>query len=190
MNQTELRLNSATCEIVIRNEDTFTLGSADNLRNFTKEYRLNHEDGYVVSQHSVEADCPDGSQSSCILMAGGGRTCVHEATALVRRNSLVIAVGDSICSLRLPDLDIEWKLKADLATCFGVYHSIRHALYISHGEIEIMGVSYFGDIVWSTGGKDIFTGNLEMEEDTLTVSDFNDEEYKIDIVTGRSKLLR
>lgn len=185
----ELLLKSDGCEIVIRNEESYTHGSADNLRYFEKELLLNDDDGYVVSQHSVELNRPGGSQSSCILMAGGGGMGVHEASAVAHQNSLIIAVGDSICSLRIPDLDIQWKLKADLVTCFGVYHSIRHECYISHGEPEISCVSYFGDVRWRKSGKDIFTGELKMGEDSLTVSDFNNEKYKIEIETGDITLL-
>ena len=75
-----------------------------------------------------------------------------------------------------------------LATCFGVYHSLKHKCFISHGELEIARVSYSGEIIWQASGKDIFTNGFVLHDDYIETIDFNDQQYRIDIETGRCEL--
>jgi hypothetical protein len=109
---------------------------------------------------------------------------VHENSAIISRESLIIAVGPFMASLRLPTLELNWKVKADDATCFGVYHSPANACYISHGEIDIARVSYGGAIDWANSGADIFTNGFTISKDRVIAVDWNGDVYAWDIRTG------
>ena len=186
--QESLKLKSGNCDVVLRNESLYTPKSADNKFIFDKELFLADKEGYVASTHSVIVSCPDGEKHSCVLIAGGGGTSIHENSALVHADKLFAAAGKYVCALRLPMLEVEWQTQTDWVTCFGIYHSPRHKCYISHDECDILRLSYSGEIVWQASGKDIFTGEFALHEDFISVIDFNDESYRIDIETGACKL--
>jgi hypothetical protein len=95
-----------------------------------------------------------------------------------------------LCSLSLPNLDLKWSIKVDSATCFGVYYSSKHDCLLSHGECEVARVSLRGEIVWSAGGKDIFSEGFQIVGDCVEAIDFNHEVYRIDIATGRCALIQ
>ena len=186
--QDSLKLNSGNCEVAIRNESVYSPGSADNKFAFDKQFVLNDEEGFSFSNHSVVVSCHEGRTYSCFLIAGGGGTRVHDNSALVDGNNLLVAVGNYVCALPLSILEVEWQTQTDLVTCFGIYHSPRHRRYISHGECDIVGLSYSGEILWQASGEDIFTGAFILHEDFISAVDFNNKSYRIDIETGSCRL--
>ena len=115
---------------------------------------------------------------------------MNEHSAVVLNRSCFVGVGDMLCSLSLPSLDLSWATKVDSATCFGVYYSPQHDCLLSHGELEVARVSLTGEIVWSAGGKDIFSEGFQIVGDYIEAIDFNHEVYRVDIATGRSKLIQ
>ncbi|MCA1623104.1 MAG: hypothetical protein LC768_04715 [Acidobacteria bacterium] len=131
-------------EIVIRDESSYIPNSADNKFTFDKQLFLDEEEDYISSKHRVVVNCRNGESYSCVLLAGGGASGVHENSALIHGEKLLVAVGHFACCLSLPKLDVEWRTKSDWATCFGVYHSSKHKCYISHGECDIARLSYSG----------------------------------------------
>jgi hypothetical protein len=183
-----LILKNAEYEIIVENDDTYTSGSADNARSYDSEYSFNEQSFYPSSKHSVTVKSGDQILGSRILLADGGTSGVHEHSALLHKNSCVVAVGPFMCSLRIPSLELEWKAKVDMATCFGVYYSARHHCFISHGELEISRVEHDGRVLWKAGGKDIFTNGFELHENHVEVVDWNNERYHVDIETGESRL--
>jgi hypothetical protein len=98
--------------------------------------------------------------ASRVLLAGGGASGVHARSAFVREDACFVAVGPFVCALEVPSLRLLWHARADTATCFGVYDSPTYANIISHGEIEIACLSYSGQVLWSTSGRDIFSGSF------------------------------
>lgn len=183
-----LNLDIENCEIIFRNESIYTSNSADNKFTFDKELFLDDEEECISSKHSVVVNCQNGKTHSCILLAGGGASGVHKNSALVHGEKLLVAVGNFVCCLSLPKLDVAWRTKTDGATCFGIYHSPEHECYISHGELDVARLTYSGEVVWQAGGKDIFTGDLALHEEFISVVDFDNECYRIDIETGACKL--
>jgi hypothetical protein len=143
-----------------------------------------------TSRHSIEVRDPRGILHRCLLNSGGGASGVHEHSALVRGRSLIVAVGPRMCALRLPRLDLDWNVVVDEATCFGVYYSMKHDCYISHGELEVARVALDGTVVWSAGGKDVFSEGFSLHDNYAEVIDFNHETYRIDLVTGLSAIVR
>ena len=141
------------------------------------------------SRHAVEVRSDDGKQSRVLLTAADGFTRVHANSALAHGQRLVVAVGARLCALRLPNLELEWNVVVDEATCFGVYRSEKYASYVTHGELAITRVADDGTVLWSSSGKDIFTEGFTLEDDHVIVVDFEHETYRIDLATGHTKLL-
>lgn len=173
--------------IRLRHERCYTLGSADNPRRYGREYRLS--DGLFTSYHAVE--CEEGGRTYSSIIAGsGGATTIHEHSAIVRDGSLFLAVADSVCRLAIPNLEMIWHKRLDEATCFGIYWSERHRCLIVHGELGISRVSLDGEVAWRASGKDIFSEVLRLSDEHIVVEDSNHERYQIDLVTGRSRIIR
>ena len=178
-----LILKAEHLEVIIKDDHTFSHGSADNVRTYETIHELG-PDSFIASRHGVEVRDLNGTVSSCILTAGGGATGVHEHTAFVRGPSCFVAVGPYIVSLDIPSLNLNWAVEVDQATCFGVYISSKHNCLISHGELEIVRLSHNGKIIWKASGADIFTNGFTLLEDTIEVIDFNERNYIFDVVTG------
>src|SRR5688572_14116293 len=185
-----LILETEDYKVGVRNESIYTPNSADNKSKFDEEVFLDTEGEYISSQHGVVIRRRNGDSRSFILLAGGGASGVHENSALMHEDCLLVAVGNFVCCISLPEQRILWKAKTDWATCFGIYHSPEHECYISHGELDIARLTYDGEIVWSASGKDIFTGGFLLKEDYVEVVDFNDEIYRIDLKTGSGRYER
>jgi hypothetical protein len=184
-----VELASGSFTLTLLDDPTYTPGSADNLRRYDREYCL-VEEYRPVSQYGLVCRQPDGMTRSCILLAGGGASGVHEHSAVVVNDSCFVGLGDMLCCLSLPTLDLMWATKVDTATCFGVYYCPRRDCLLSHGELEIARVTLSGEILWSTSGADIFSEDFRIVGDEVEVVDFNHSVYRIDIATGDSQLVR
>lgn len=181
-----LKLSHRELEIRIDNDPSFTFRSVDNPYSYGHAYRLDDEPYSPTSLHTVTVNLEDGAPiASCILGATGGASGVHEHSAIIHSDSLIIAVGPFFASLQLPALTLNWKVKTDWATCFGVYHAPENGCYISHGEIDVAAVSYDGAIIWSNIGADIFTNGFSVTQHQVTAIDWNEDKYVWDITTGK-----
>ena len=184
-----LILNKDEYSILIDNDREYAANSADNVHTYNAEYSLGDALYRPSCQHSIVVRKNDDILRSCILLADGGATGIHESSAIIHGNSCLIAVGQFMCSIEIPCLELEWKAEVDSATCFGVYYSATHDCFISHGELEITRVEMDGKVLWHGGGKDIFTNGFELHENYVEVVDWNDEIYRIDIATGQSRIV-
>jgi hypothetical protein len=126
---------------------------------------------------------------SLLIHAEGPLTRVHDHSALICADQCVVAIGDDVIALSLPDLSLRWAIKPGLCTCFGIYDAPTYASFIVHGECDIARLSYGGDRVWCVSGKDIFTNGFELGTGAVRVTDFNDEVYQIDLATGHITLI-
>lgn len=185
----EQALQCGSLAIRLWNEHCYTLGSVDNVHRYDKEYELGDDRFVFASMHGVECREADGETHSCVVAASGGATGIHEHSGLVRDDSLFLAVGDSLCRLSTSSLEMIWHKKVDDATCFGVHWSDKHKCLVVHGELVISRVSLDGEVAWSAGGKDIFTGSIELFDDYVIAEDFENNRYHIDLLTGESRLL-
>jgi hypothetical protein len=167
-------------------EPTYTPGSADNVRSYGREYDFTDAAYRPSSRHGVLLREDGVVRQSCILLAGGGASGVHEHSIAIVDKTCFLAVGDTLCSLVLPSFELRWHRQVDHATCFGVYFSANHYCLISHGELEIARVSLSGEVVWSFGGADIFSEGIKVFPDYVEAVDFNQNIYKIDITNGIS----
>jgi hypothetical protein len=183
-----VELNQGPYILTLHDDPLYTAGSADNVERYDREYCFSKENR-ASSKCGMICQRPDGTTDSCILLGGGGASGVHDHSAVVVKDSCFVGVGDMLCALFLPTLDLRWATKVDWATCFGVYYSPQHDCLLSHGELEIARVSLGGQIIWSAGGMDIFTEGFHVVGDYVEALDFNRTVYRIDIATGRSAIV-
>ncbi len=184
-----VELASGSCVVTLLDDPTYTPGSADNVRRYDREYCLVKE-YRPVSQYGLVCRHSDGTTHSCILLAGGGASRVHDHSAVIVNGACFVGVGDMLCSLSLPILDLRWATRVDTATCFGVYYCPQHDCLLSHGELEIARLRLSGEIVWSASGRDIFSEGFRIMGNDVEAIDFYHGVYRIDIATGRSELVR
>jgi len=183
-----LQIRSAKYAVQIVDDPTYTPGSADNLRAYSREYLLTDRHT-LSSRHGVIAGEADGEKQAIIILAGGGGSTVHIHSALIVGDRLFIAVGNLISCLMLPSLELDWQCVVDTATCFGVYYSPENDCLISHGECEVARISMSGLVEWSASGKDIFTEGFQLFSDRIEVIDFNHEQYRVGITNGHISLV-
>ena len=108
------------------NEPMYKPGSADNVRSYAREYNVTDAEYQPCSRHGLVLGECGFVRQSCILLAARGATSVHEHSIAIVDNTCFVAVGDTLCSLSLPLLDLLWHRQVDWATCFGVYFSANH----------------------------------------------------------------
>ena len=152
-------------------------------------YMLDSPGFQASTRHAVKVVDSAGNSRSCMLIAGGGASGVHDRSALLHHGRLIVAVGSRACSLNLPSLDLDWNVEVDDATCFGIYYSAKHDCYVSHGELTIARVALDGNVVWLAGGKDVFSEGFTLYDDFAEVVDFNHERYRVDLRTGDSSIV-
>jgi hypothetical protein len=184
-----MELTCGPFALTLLDDPTYAHGSVDNVQQYDREYCFVKE-YRPVSKYGVVCREAEGATHSCILLAAGGASRVHEHSAIVLNRSCLVGVGDMLCCLSLPSLDLRWATKVDTATCFGVYYSPEHDCLLSHGELEVARVSLSGEIVWSASGKDIFSEGFQIVGDYVEAIDFNHEVYRIDITTGQCALIQ
>ena len=180
----EMEFKSDNWRVKVVDEPMYTFGSVDNPRSYTREYLLTDELSCVSSKHGVIVD-----DISAVMGASGGCSAVHADSGVVIADRFYVAVGDHACCICLPELELQWSVLVDSASCFGLHYSCKHGCLLSHGELEIVRLSLDGKIVWSTGGKDIFTEAFILHNDYIEAVDFNHERYHIDIQNGKSAIV-
>ena len=163
----------------LRMEPTHTFGSADHNCTYPSEIRLGEPAWNKVGVWV-------GDNAMALIGASGGATVLHEHSALVLEERLYLAAGDQVACLSLAPFGLDWSVRADHATCFGLHFEPKRGALIVRGEMEISRLDRQGQILWQTGGRDIFTGDLHLRSDFLEVEDFNSERYRFDYDTGKA----
>lgn len=180
-----INLASDLGEVVIVDERTYAFGSADNVRQYAQEVRLQP----VYDSTSAHGVFLRG-EPMVVFGAPGGCSAVHEHSALVRNAKLYLAVGNSMVCFALDQRKLIWASVVDDATCFGVYFEPRRNALISHGELDVARVDDNGNILWRSSGADIFSEDFTLEQEYIVVTDFSRREYRMcyesgDLATGR-----
>ena len=75
--------------------------------------------------------------------------------------------------------------KVDGATCFAVHLLPAGAGLISHGELTIARFSLHGDLLWSTEGGDVFTGEFTVLPDRVRAVDWEGTMCEYALSDGR-----
>ena len=185
-----MKINTEKFEIDIIDESMYSLNSADNVRQYDIEYILGENYG-TTPRFGIYVKNKEAKENKCFILGNRiGSSTPHEKSAIVVDDHLYIAIGNLVCCLDLPSLVLLWHKEVDFANSFGIYLSPDNLGIISHGELDIVKVSFAGEILWSAGGRDIFTGDFTIYMDHIEVFDFNDDKYEIDIISGESVLVQ
>jgi len=165
-----------TIEVI--NDSEHTVGNVDNLRNYSKVYtsNLSHENckhGIIIKQN-------DEIISSAIICEIGISMRILENSFLIKNDSIFICCERKIYSLAIPELNLNWSIECDLATCFGI-HEFEDD-FIIHGETEISRLTERGLIKWQFNGRDIFVTmdgqkDFEIIGNTIKLKDFENNDY-------------
>jgi hypothetical protein len=176
-----LRHNDLTIELF---DDSAFNQTADSPTTYDKIIQTDKDKPYSPSsQHAIKIYQDNNTVASAIILASGGGTGVDNETALIDEDNLIVRCSNKLFSLTLPNLESNWMIEADWATCFSI-HKYQDT-YISHGEVSIARIDKAGKILWSYGGADIFVclyeGNpFEMHDSYIALTDFNGSTYQID----------
>lgn len=184
----ELLLKANKHVVYIKDESSllYSDNTSQELNSYPIRYRLGDDHLGIKTAHSVHYG--ESKRHTCLLFASGSSSTVHANSGLLYKDYCLVAVSSFLVCLQLPDLNLVWQTQVDESTCFGIYHLHRYESYLSHGELEIARVAYNGKILWSCGGKDIFTNGLTFYDNYVDVLDFNNEKYRIDLLTGNSHI--
>jgi outer membrane protein assembly factor BamB len=169
--------------IELTDDSCYSFGSADNTRTYTHEHLLASEDG-PSSKHGLACIREGETLGSAVLGASGGATGVHERSCVLLDDRCIVAVGDRVAALGFPDLALLWEARADSATCFGLHLTADEGHVVVHGELEISKLTVDGHKEWEFAGRDIFTGECVIAGNAIFVTDFNGEQYCIDLQRG------
>ena len=170
------------CQIKIFEENDYDINSSDNWFSYSLVF-LNADEYKPTSQIGIQVYDNDKLLSDCIIGAEGGGTGIHPNSTLISYGGIVVCCSNTIFKLSLTDLNLEWKTKADDATCFGVHYLDED--YIVHGELEISRIDKEGNIVWHKSGRDIWTtaegiDDFAVYDDYILATDWGYNRYKFD----------
>jgi hypothetical protein len=129
-----------------------------------------------------------GLSATAIVCASGGASAVHGHSALALHDQCLVAVGDHVVALAVPDLGLRWALQVDPATCFGLYVTGDPPIFVSHGELEVARFDAHGVKLWSFSGADIFSEGFELRGSKAYATDFDKRVYEIDLETGIGRM--
>ena len=113
----QLDLTCGKYRVVVSDADRGT-SPAD----YSTAHHLDGEKYQASSCHRVTVIEGGRDVQACLLMGGGGPSGVHAHSAVCTGDKCYVAVGDSVCALSVPGLDLVWRSRVDWVTCFGVYH--------------------------------------------------------------------
>jgi hypothetical protein len=178
-----MRVSRDRVSVEMVDEPTYTAGSSDNVRCYDREILLADRADHIVSKHGIVLS-DESQRRSVVLLANGGATAVHDRSLLLRSDHVLAAVCGYVVCLSRPDLAREWVVEVDPATCFGLYEIPGSSDFVSHGELEIARITDSGSVVWSNGGRDIFTGGFELASGRVIATDFENERYEFELTGG------
>lgn len=175
--------NYQNLTIEILDEPTYKFDSTDNIFIYSKNYFGDGAKEYPTSKHGIKIYEDQRIIENCITIGSGGATGIHTSSSILVDDKLLLCCCDTIFCLALPNLDLQWKTKADQVTCFQIFKYKND--YIIHGEHQVTKLDENGNKIWEFGGADIFVtiDNEEefiIENDGILLTDFAKTKYKID----------
>jgi len=177
-----LQHNHFTIELF--DDPSYVVNSVDSPTHYNMVYNGdNYVDHDFPTRHAIKVFKGEQLIKSAILLGAGGATGISPDAAFIDNENLIIRCSNQLFSLTLPELDKNWQIQPDWATCFSI-HKYQDT-YIVHGETSISRIDRMGNILWTHGGADIFVclyegTPFEMHDDFIAMTDFNGSKYKID----------
>ena len=139
--------------IEIFEDKTYTHNSNDNINNYLFEY-FSKQDEYYSSKFGIIVKKNDKIISSAVISAHGGYTSLNDSNYIIEDNFIIICCGNTLFSLTLPELKLNWKIEIDEVTAFRIEKMNND--YIIRGELAISRINKEGKIIWQKYGSDIF----------------------------------
>ena len=170
-------------EIELTDDKPYDSKSTDNKFIYDFVYLDKEATGYQSSNHAIKIFQTGQLIRSAVVCGVGGRTTIHDNSAVVKDDNLYVACADKVFSVSLPDLKLRWIIQADQATCFGIYKA-DNGLF-THGELSVTRLGTNGQIIWQTGLRDIIAtvdsdkDSFIMHDDYIELEDFNRNKYKL-----------
>lgn len=170
--------------IELFDDPSYVDSSVDSPTQYDLVYKSDKDAQYILpTKHGIKIYTNGQLFRSAILLAAGGGTGISINAALLDDGNLIIRCSNTVYSLTLPDLRMNWLTEADWSTCFSI-HKYKDT-YITHGEISIARIDKNGKVLWNISGADIFVTlyegtPFEMKKDHIALTDFNGRKYKID----------
>lgn len=173
------------------NDIWYNPDSVDNVVLYSKYYIEKSDQKYSnLTRHGIFLIRDGEIENTVCVSSSGGHTGIHSTSWVMDGDSFLICCADSIFSLTLPSLDLNWITKADHATCFEIY--IYENSYVIHGELEITRLDKDGRIIWQFSGSDIFTtptgrDDFKLKGDVIEAVNWDGIKFMIDAQTGKAK---
>ncbi|WP_010516057.1 hypothetical protein [Leptospira licerasiae] len=169
----ELELQTKQGKIKIISDSTFGIGSVDNLHSYDRIIDVNHD--IASTKFGIF------TTNCSVLLANSGVSGLHENCYLVKNDFLYLCLGDSVFSLAIPSLELQWRSQVDGISCFGIYEISDG--FIIHGELEITRINIAGNIIWQHSGSDIFTTSdgidvFKIENNIIYAKSWDDRLYR------------
>lgn len=178
-----VELNFNEYRIELSDESSYALNSTDNFFLFDKIFIDEKSDAYHSTKHGIKVYAGEKLVSNALICAVGGATGIHKDSAIIVEENILVCCADSIFSLTLPDLNLNWMKQVDDATCFRIF-STDKGIFV-HGEMLASKIDEAGNIIWSKGFADILVtpdGKDEfiIKDDFIEIEDWNNTKYKLD----------
>lgn len=178
-----IELNFAEYRIELVDESTYTPNSTDNVFAYKNVFTDSESDVFQSTNHGVKIYKGEELFSNTLICAVGGATGIHENSAVIIENDILICCADKIFSLSLPILSLNWMKKVDSATCFQIFNT-KNGIFV-HGELEASKIDKSGNIIWSVGFADILVtpdgkDSFILHDDFIEIQDWNHSKYKLD----------
>ena len=151
--------------------------------------QIANEDFYSV----IRIDLTDkkGSIESCILSGIDGAFILYPKSkgeneyqsVLINNDNLILSLGFTLISIDLKTLNINWKIRPDVAEIFEFYELEDDILL--RGELGIHRIDFKGNIKWTFSARDIWVNTdgkkeVKIEENAIRLFDWESNEYLID----------
>lgn len=106
-----IELNLNEYKVVLSDESNYTLNSTDNLLVFEKIFTDEESDIYNSTKHGIKIYKNEKLLTNALICAVGGATGIHENSSVIIENNILICCANSVFSLHLPDLSLNWVRK-------------------------------------------------------------------------------
>ncbi|MVO07760.1 hypothetical protein GOQ30_01115 [Flavobacterium sp. TP390] len=142
---------------------------------------------------AIKIDATDnkGSMKSCILSGIDGSFILFSKSkgenqyqsVLINNDNLILSLGFTLISIDLKTLNINWKIRPDVAEVFEFYEFEKDILL--RGELGIHRIDLKGNIKWTFSARDIWVNTngkkeVEIEKNAIRLFDWESNEYLID----------
>ena len=176
----EMIFETEKYQVKITNESDYNSDSKENIFNYKKKY-LTDSDYILLTKFGITVFENGIELNSALIGAEGGASGLHKTSQIIENNRILICCSDTIFSLELPSLSLNWKTKVDQATAFQIFKI--EGGFIVHGELEITRIDDKGNVIWQNGGADIFVtpdgkDNFEVNGEVIKAIDWGNRTYK------------